>query len=66
LEAFAGMMTDINSFLLEVHEKCSQECYATLLAYVEELEEEIEFLEVEIESMNTKPRRRRPKEEDWR
>ena len=60
------MTNDVNEALVEVHEKCSQECYATLLAYVEELEEEIEFLEVEIESMNSKPRRRRPKEEDWR
>ena len=56
---------NVNESLTEVHEKCSPLCYATLLAYVEELEEEIEFLEVEIESMNSKPRRRRPKEEDW-
>jgi len=60
------MTTDIDEALVEVHEKCSQECYSTILAYVKELEEVIEFLEVEIESMNTKPRRRRPKEEDWR
>jgi len=60
------MTTDIDDALVEAHEKCSQECYAALLAYIEELEEQIEFLEVEIESMNTKPKRRRPKEEDWR
>ena len=57
---------DVNESLTEIREKCSPECYSTILAYMEELEEEIEFLEVEIESMNTKPRRRRPKEEDWR
>lgn len=57
---------NVTNCLLELYEKCSQESYDTIMAYLEELEEEIELLEVEIESMNSKSRRRRPKEEDWR
>jgi hypothetical protein len=66
LEALAGMTTNIDEALVEASEKCSPECYNILLTYIEELEEEVEYLNVEIESMNTKPKRRRPKEEDWR
>lgn len=57
---------NVTNSLLELYEKCSQESYDTIMSYLEELEEEIELLEVEIESMNNKPRRRRPKEEDWK
>lgn len=57
---------NVTNSLLELYKKCSQESYDTIMAYLEELEEEIELLEVEIESMNSKPRRRRPKEEDWK
>ena len=67
MEVLAGMTTNnVTNSLLELYEKCSQESYDTIMNYIEELEEEIELLEVEIESMNGKPRRRRPKEEDWK
>ena len=57
------MMT-IDDALREVQENCSEDCLATILDYMEDLEQEIDFLNVEIEAIGSCPKKRRRKQED--
>lgn len=57
---------NINVALEEVEEYCSDETYTTILAFIEMLENDIEMLNVELDSMEHQHRRRRVSEEDWR
>jgi hypothetical protein len=57
---------NITGALSEVEEYCSDETYTTLLAFIESLENDIELLNIELDSMEHQHRRRRVSEEDWR
>ena len=52
--------------LNEVADYCSDEAYATILSFIDKLENDIEMLNIELDSVEDKPRRRHPREEDWR
>lgn len=54
----------ITDALNEVEEYCSDEAYSIILMFIESLEDEIEMLNVEIDSMERQTRRRH-REEDW-
>ena len=55
---------NITDALNEVEEYCSDEAYSVILMFIENLEDEIEMLNVEIDSME-RQNRRRHREEDW-
>ena len=57
---------NITGALSEVEEYCSDATYTTLLAFIESLENDIELLTIELDSMEHQHRRRRVSEEDWR
>lgn len=57
---------NINSALEEVEEYCSDETYTTILTFIEMLENDIELLNIELDSVEHQHRRRRVSEEDWR
>ena len=57
---------NITGALSEVEEYCSDETYTTLLAFIESLENDIELLNIELDSKEHQHRRRRVSEEDWR
>lgn len=60
------MMT-IDDALREIQQHCSEDCYVTILDildYAEDLEQEVEFLNVEIEAISSCPKKRRRKQED--
>jgi hypothetical protein len=58
------MTTNIDEALVEASEKCSPECYNILLTYIEELEEEVEYLNVEIEAISSSPKKKRRRPDD--
>lgn len=61
-----NIVNPLKEALSEVESYCSQETYDTILSHIEKLEDEIEFLNMEIESFDSQPkRRRRRNEEEW-
>lgn len=56
---------DIDDALEEVRMSCSTEVYIALKAHIESLEREVEYLNIEIDSMDV-PKHHRIREEDWR
>lgn len=54
----------LNEALQEVSKYCSEEVYTVILNSIENLENEVEILNVEIDSMERQTRRRH-REEDW-
>jgi len=56
----------ITDALNEVEEYCSDEAYTTILMFIENLEDEIEMLNIQLDSVDQHPRRRHPREEDWK
>lgn len=62
----SNTVNPLKDALAEVESFCSQEAYDTILSHIENLEEEIEFLNMEIESIDSQPKkRRRRNEEEW-
>lgn len=57
---------NISGALEEIEEYCSDETYTTILAFIEMLENDIEMLNIELDSVEHQHRRRRVSEEDWR
>lgn len=57
---------NITEALNEVAEYCSDEAYSTILMFIERLEDDIEMLNIELDSVDSQPKRRHPREEDWR
>jgi prefoldin subunit 5 len=58
---------DIDDALECVRQECEQiEVYTTLKQYIENLEQEVESLSIELETMEEVPRHHRAREEDWR
>lgn len=55
----------ITEALLEVGDYCSDEAYTVILNFIESLENDIEMLNIEIDSMERQSRRRHAREEDW-
>lgn len=56
----------ITEALNEVQKYCSNEAYSNILMFIENLEDEIEMLNIELDSVHNAPKRRQPREEDWR
>lgn len=54
----------VTEALQEVADYCSDEAYTVLLNFIENLENDIEMLNIEIDSMERQTRRRH-REEDW-
>lgn len=55
----------ITEALSEVGDYCSDEAYTVILNFIESLENDIEMLNIEIDSMERQSRRRHAREEDW-
>lgn len=55
----------ITEALQEVADYCSDEAYTVVLSFIESLENDIEMLNIEIDSMERQSRRRHAREEDW-
>lgn len=56
---------EIQEALMEVQDNCSPETFDIIYRYIEELEEDVESLEVELDTINSRSKRRRRDEEDW-
>jgi hypothetical protein len=56
---------EINEALLEVQDNCSPETFAVIYQYIQDLEDDVESLEVELDAINSRSKRRRRDEEDW-
>ena len=54
----------IDEALREVLLTCDYEAYVIVRTYIEDLEKEVEFLNVEIEAISSAPKKRRRKQED--
>lgn len=60
------MMTDLDKAFDEVEERCSEQTYQIVAEYIQELLDEINYLEVEIEAISSAPKKKRRKaDDDW-
>lgn len=56
---------EVNEALLEVQDNCSPETFAVIYQYIQDLEDDVESLEVELDAINSRSKRRRRDDEDW-
>ena len=56
---------EVNEAFLEVRDNCSPETFAVICQYIQDLEDDVESLEVELDAINSRSKRRRRDEEDW-
>ena len=56
---------EINEALLEVQDNCSPETFAVIYQYIQDLEDDVESLEVELDAINSRSKRRRRDDDDW-
>jgi hypothetical protein len=59
------MNEDLDKALDEVYVNCSAETYNVIVEVLGEMEEEIEGLHMELDSINLPKKKRRPRDEDW-
>lgn len=59
------MNEDLDKALDEVYANCSTETYNVIMEVLGEMEEEIEGLHMELDSINLPKKKRRPRDEDW-
>lgn len=59
------MNEDLDKALDEVYANCSTETYNVIMEGFLSLEEEIEGLHMELDSINLPKKKRRPRDEDW-
>lgn len=59
------MNEDLDKALDEVYANCSTETYNVIMEGLLSLEEEIEGLHMELDSINLPKKKRRPRDEDW-
>lgn len=59
------MNEDLDKALDEVYANCSTETYGVIVQVLSEMEEEIEGLHMELDSINLPKKKRRPRDEDW-
>lgn len=55
----------VKQALSEVEEFCSVETLDTLVDYIQSLEEEVDTLSIELDSIDSRQKRRRRDDDDW-
>ena len=60
------MTINLEDALSEVYTECLAEVYEAIVEHIDSLEKEVEYLTMELESIDSAPKkRRRRNEEDW-
>lgn len=59
------MNEDLENALDDVYSNCDAKTYNYLLELLGDMEEEIESLHMELDSINLPKKKRRPRDEDW-
>lgn len=60
------MTIDLENALTEVYETCPSDVYEAIVQHIDSLEKEVEYLTMELESIDSAPKkRRRRNEDDW-
>ena len=58
-------LSRLSSALEEVLDLCSEETYNVLTSYIKDLEDEVNSLSIEIDSIDTRQKKRRRNDADW-